>query len=125
LRSKRILMIDDEYAFCLMMRNMIQEIGPYKVIVATNGFQGIKAAAREKPDMILLDIAMPSIDGFDVLNILRHKKATKYIPVIMVTGLDSTDMIQSAISQFAEQYLIKPVSLENLKLAIDRTLKFH
>lgn len=125
MRSKRILMIDDEYAFCLMMRNMIQEIGPYKVIVATNGFQGIKAAAREKPDMILLDIAMPSIDGFDVLNILRHKKATKYIPVIMVTGLDSTDMIQSAISQFAEQYLIKPVSLENLKLAIDRTLKFH
>jgi len=122
---RTILMIDDEYSFCLMMRNMIQEIGPYKVIVATNGPNGLRAATREKPDLILLDIQMPAIDGLEVLKKLQNRKATRHIPVIMVTGLHSPEIIQSAMSQFAEQYLMKPVSLKDLKMAIERTLKYH
>jgi CheY-like chemotaxis protein len=121
---KKILMIDDELEFCLIMKEMIKQLGNYKVLVATSGKIGIKAAVLEKPHLVFLDITMPEMSGLEVLKTLRTKRRTRNIPVVMLTGNESSELIEYALSQYVEQYLIKPVEIENLKQVIDRTFMF-
>ena len=122
---KKILLIDDELEFCLIMKEMIEQLGDYKVIVATGARIGIKAAIIERPDLIFLDITMPEMSGLDVLKTLHNKRRTKNISIVMLTGNDSSELIEYALSQYVEQYLIKPVEVEDLKQVLDRTLSYH
>ena len=91
----KILMIDDELEFCLIMKEMIDQLGDYEILLATDGSNGVKAALRERPHLIFLDITMPDMSGFEVLKTLRNKSRTKNIPIIMVTGNESNEMIVS------------------------------
>ena len=122
---KKILLIDDELEFCIIMKEMIKQLDDYKVIIATDGIIGIKAAIIERPDLIFLDITMPEMNGFEVLKTLQKKRRTKNIPIVMLTGNESNELIEYALSQYVEQYIVKPVEIENLKQVIDRTLIYH
>jgi DNA-binding NtrC family response regulator len=122
---KKILIIDDEDQFCWMMKQIIEELGPYKVIIATGGKIGIKAAKKENPDLIFLDIAMPDMNGLKVLNRLNIKRKTKDIPVIMLTGIDNHKTIDAANYQYAAQYIVKPPNLQEVDVAIKQALSFN
>jgi DNA-binding response OmpR family regulator len=122
---KKILMIDDERDICLLVKQNLEISGDYKVIVATNGRDGIAAAAREKPDIILLDIIMPGMSGFEVLEKLKTRTDTTSIPVVMLTAVGTEEAKEKAMSLYNEEYLVKPVRTDVLMAKIGEVLSRH
>lgn len=119
---KKILIIDDEKDFCYFIKQTIELMGPYQVVVATNGREGLSAASRHRPDIILLDVMMPAMDGLQVLESLKNNEATTSIPVVMLTAVDTDDAKESALELFNEDYIVKPVAISDLKAKIDDVL---
>ena len=89
---KKILIVEDELAYLNLLTRELTEKG-YKVFEATNGEKGLKLAKKHKPDIILLDIRMPVMDGMTMLNILRKNEYGKTAKVIMLTNLEPDDKI--------------------------------
>lgn len=120
---KKILLIDDEKDFCALMKINLELRGDYNVIIATSGKEGIRAVERKRPDLILLDITMPEMDGFEVLKILKKNEKTISIPVLMLTGRADKECQEEAMGLYDEGYITKPVDVEVLKAKIEEVLK--
>lgn len=121
--KKRILLIDDEKDFCILVKKNLELITDYEVYVATDGIQGISQAKRVRPDLILLDIMMPGIDGFKVLERLKKDKRTNSIPVVMLSAkVDDTSKVEAA-QLYNEDYLTKPIEAQDLKAKIEDVFK--
>ena len=103
---KKILIIEDEAALQKMMGDLLSQEG-YKIIPAFNGKAGLDLAKNENPDLIILDLVMPQVDGFEVLEKLKREKDTQQIPVIVLTNLEAMDTINRVIELGAAAYLIK------------------
>jgi len=103
---KRLLFIEDELALQKTLGDMFRKNG-YEVISALNGKAGIELANKEKPDVILLDLILPKMDGFEVLSNLKKTEETKEIPVIILTNLDNISDIDKALELGAKIYLVK------------------
>ena len=103
---KRLLFIEDELALQKTLGDMFRRNG-YEVISALNGKAGIELANKEKPDVILLDLILPKMDGFEVLSNLKKTEETKEIPVIILTNLDNMSDIDKALELGAKIYLVK------------------
>jgi CheY-like chemotaxis protein len=103
---KSLLIIDDEPAICDMYKIKLEQRG-YKVFTALGGPEGIEIAKKEKPSIILLDIIMPKVNGFDVLKTLKETAETKAIPVFMTTNLPEHTSGEKAKSLGAVNYLVK------------------
>jgi CheY-like chemotaxis protein len=84
IRRKTILLVDDSSTI-LMMEKFILRNDPYAVITASNGEEAVRKAAAEKPDLILLDVVMPRMSGFEACRLIRDNEELKHIPIIMVT----------------------------------------
>lgn len=121
----KILLIDDDRDFASSLKETIEVLGEYRVVIAIGGKAGLKAARKEIPDLIFLDVEMPDIIGHEVLKKLNKKSKTRDIPVIMVSGLKTEDSISKSYQEFAEQYIYKPVDPDVLKEALERTLSYH
>ena len=119
---KKILMIDDEKDFAMVTKSNLEALGDYSVTVATDGKSGLAAAAKDRPDLILLDIIMPGMGGFDVLRELKSKSATTSIPVIMLTAIGSEEAKEKALGIFDEDYVVKPVLASELAIKIKAVL---
>jgi len=102
----KILLIEDD-PFLLSMYATKFELENFEVIIAEDGEKGLKSAAREMPSIILLDILLPKMDGFEVLKELKDNKETCHIPVILLTNLSQKNEIEQGLSMGAEDYLIK------------------
>jgi twitching motility two-component system response regulator PilH len=111
--NKKILLVDDSDT-ALMMGLLVLKKGAYDVIVARDGEEGIEKAVAERPDLILMDVVMPGINGYQATRTITRDEATRAIPVIMCTskGLE-TDKIWG-MRQGAHDYLVKPVNLPDL-----------
>ena len=120
--SKKILIIDDEEDLSFFVKANLELDGGYKVKVATSGKAGIKAASQYKPNLILLDIMMPKMDGFEVLKKLKTCHETLAIPVIMLTAKGDEETKLKASKLYNESYIIKPVQIEVLKAKIEEVL---
>jgi DNA-binding response OmpR family regulator len=121
-RKPTILIIDDEKDFCHFMRMNLESTNKYKVFVSTNARSGIKTAIRKKPDLVLLDIMMPNISGFEVLQKLKENINTTSIPVIMLTALSDDESVAKAMGLYSHEYIVKPVEMNSLVSKIDRVL---
>jgi len=119
---KKILVIDDERDFGFFIKQNLELLGSYNVIVATNGKDGIAAAMRYKPDLILLDVIMPKMSGFEVLQALKEHKETTMMPVIMLTAVDTDEAKEKALGLYNEDYIVKPVAISELKAKVDAVL---
>ncbi len=119
---KKILIIDDEKDFGFFVKQNLELVGGYSVTVATGGKDGIAAAMRHKPDLILLDVIMPQMSGFEVLQALKDGKETTMIPVIMLTAVDTDEAKEKALGLYNEDYIVKPVAISELKAKIDVVL---
>jgi len=120
--KKKILIIDDEEDFCYFIKSNLQFVSNNEVIIATSGKEGIRAVRREKPDLILLDIIMPGIDGIEVLKRLKGNNKTIHIPVIMLTAKSEDEIKLKAANSYSHDYIVKPVEIEVLKSKIDKVL---
>ena len=119
---KKILFIEDEAALQKTLGEVLRGSG-YEVISALNGDLGLSLAKKEKPDLILLDLILPKMDGLQVLSKLRAEEATKDIPVIVLTNVEDTEKIEKAIELGATAYLVKAqYSLEEVVDKIKKAL---
>ncbi|MDD5195046.1 MAG: response regulator [Candidatus Omnitrophica bacterium] len=107
LAVKKILIIDDDLDILELAKERLSFHG-YKVSIAKDGEEGLRKAGAESPDLILLDIIMPRVDGFTVLRRLQADQATRRIPVIMLSAKGETDYLMEGQSCGATDYFIKP-----------------
>ena len=119
--KKKILVVDDEENVSIMTTSRLRSSG-FDVVNAPNGRDGLRMAQRENPDLILLDVVMPDIDGYQVLAKLKASFRTKKIPVIMFTAENRIGDVTNAIEMGAEDYIIKPFTTEVLMEKISRVL---
>ena len=120
--KKKILIIDDEKDFCYFIKANLELFPGYEVVIATSGEKGLRASSKKKPDLILLDIMMPKMDGLEVLDKLKQDTKTMDIPVIMLTAKNEEESKMEAASLYSVDYLIKPVETNTLKSKIDEVL---
>ena len=116
-----VLIIDDEKTNCLAIAQILKN--EYTVYVTTDGYEGIEVAKSNQPDVILLDVVMPRIDGFAVIAILKNTFETKNIPVIFVTGLSNEEDEEKGLSLGAEDYITKPFSPAVVKLRVKKIIQ--
>ncbi len=111
--TKKILLVDDSKT-ALLMEQMILKKGPYEVLLAHDGVEGVAQAVANRPDLILLDVVMPRMGGFEALRELRQRAATRDIPVIMVTTRGEEENVQAGYSHGCSDYLTKPIDSVSL-----------
>ena len=118
--SKKILVADDEQQLALAVKIRLQSKG-YVVVTASAGQQALQLAAQEKPDLIILDVLMPVMDGYSCLRELNTKFGRGKIPVIVLTARDRMkDLFEL---EGIEDYVIKPFDHEDLLVRIERVFK--
>ncbi len=119
---KKILIIDDEEGFRFFVKTNLELRGDYEVIAASGGEEGIRLAEEHKPDLVLLDILMPGIDGLETLNRLKENKNTKSTPVIMLTAKSDDETRIKALYLRNDGYVIKPFEIAALEEKIEEVL---
>jgi len=130
-KTPYIMLIEDSPSQALQLRLLLQQISPhYQIRVISDGVEGWRQACAEHPILILLDINLPSLDGFQILSRLKRNRETASIPVIMLTTSDSVTDVERAISLGANDYLFKDDCLfkskearEQLHNAVSQFLK--
>jgi len=105
-KDLKILLIEDD-PFLLSMYATKFELEGFKIATADNGEKGLEMAGKENPDIILLDILMPKMNGFEVLEGLKADPKTKEVPVILLTNLNQKDEVERGMALGADDYLIK------------------
>jgi len=118
---KRILVIDDDPANVSLICEMLE--GRYEILTASGGKEGLSVAVQKKPDLILLDINMPDMDGFEVCARLRGQPVTSDMPVIMITTLSEVENRVRGLNLGADDYLCKPFSVGELLARINARLR--
>jgi len=113
----KILLVDDDELLLLSLKTLLQTTG-YEVITALDGLQGLQAALQHTPDLIILDVRMPVLDGFGMLAALRANADTRTIPCVVLTALDDRECLDNALRHGADGLLLKPVRVEALMQAI-------
>jgi DNA-binding response OmpR family regulator len=117
--TRRVLVVDDDREIVEMTR-LILESGGFEVIPAASGEEALKSAAQDKPDLILLDINMPGMDGWETLKILKVDEATRAIPVAMFSiKLELRDKLHG-LKQGAFDYITKPFSYDEILTRVRR-----
>ena len=119
---KRILVVDDLPENVLMLQDRLEHEG-YKVLTAYNGKSGIEKAQNELPDLILLDVMMPDINGFEVCKTLVSDSRTSDIPIILVTAKTDPEDIKEGLDAGAYDYMKKPINKIELLARVKSELK--
>jgi class 3 adenylate cyclase len=113
----KILLVDDDELSLDSMGTFLRMAG-YEVVEASDGVRGLQAAISHQPDLILLDVRMPVLDGFGMLAALRANAATKVIPCVLLTALDDRECLDNALRYGADGVLLKPARAEALLQSI-------
>jgi CheY-like chemotaxis protein len=106
---KKILIVDDS-STVLLLERMILSKGPYDVVIARDGQEGLEKAQAERPDLILMDVMMPRMDGFEACRRLRVVEATRGIPVIMVSTRGELQSVENGYESGCTDYVTKPIN---------------
>ena len=120
--ARQVLVIEDEPK---MLRNLltILKMEGFEAVGAPDGVQGVEAARRELPDLIICDVMMPGFDGYEVLRRLRADPATTEIPLIFLTARGEREDVRAGMNLGADDYLCKPCATEELLSAIQARLR--
>jgi DNA-binding response OmpR family regulator len=118
---KRVLVVDDNPPLLDLLREALTREG-FSVATAENGAEAILAVHNEKPDLVILDVIMPVMDGFQVLRVLREKPETKGLPVIMLTVRKDIGDVLAGWMGGSDLYMPKPCSIEDLIAGVKQVL---
>ncbi len=120
--SKKILVVDDEKDIVETLSFMMRARG-YEVIEAYDGEEGLKLAKEQSPDLMILDVMMPKINGYKIARLLKYDSKYKHIPIIMVTarGQDSDKLIGEETG--ADEYITKPFEFEEVLDCVNKYLE--
>ena len=119
-QGKKLLLADDEEQLAMAVKIRLQSRG-YEVVTAANGQEALDLIAKEKPDLVILDVLMPVMDGYFCLREINHRFGRGKIPVIILTARDR--MRELFELEGIEDYVVKPFDHDDLLIRIDRVLK--
>ena len=120
--KKHILIIEDEKDIAELLEYNLG-VGGYYTCVANNGETGLKVARKQNPDLILLDLMLPGIQGLDVCQIIKTDEDTENIPIVMLTALGQEENIVKGLESGADDYITKPFSFKILLARIESVLR--
>lgn len=109
MNKKKILLVDDSNTV-LMMERMILAKGPFEIVLARDGMEAVAKAKSDMPDVILLDVMMPRLDGLSACAAIRAQPETAHIPIIMVTTRGEEQSIETAFRNGCTDYVTKPIN---------------
>ena len=118
--KKKILAVDDELSICLLLENFLSK--HYDIVTINDGIEALKWLDDNIPDLIISDIHMPNMDGFDFLSKLRERGFTKHTPVIMLSGRSESKERIKCYQLGAQDYLTKPFNPEELEELVKKNL---
>lgn len=120
--NEKILLADDEEDIKTVVKLFLESKG-YTIVTAFDGLDAIEKAKAENPDLILLDIMMPIIDGFEVCKRLKEDAATGSIPIIMLSAASKIDSVKKGLELGAVDYIVKPFDPVKLEETINKVLR--
>lgn len=120
--KKKILIIDDSELMIKLISDILISAN-YVVAAASNGLEGIQKVREEKPDLVILDIVMPGMGGFEVCRVLRDDESNNLMPIIMLTAQDAEDDKLTGLELGADDYIVKPFNPRELLSRVNNTLK--
>ncbi|WP_115561548.1 twitching motility response regulator PilH [Xanthomonas arboricola] len=115
----RILIVDDSPSQLLGIQRIVEKLG-HETITATDGAAGVEAAKESLPDLVLMDVVMPNLNGFQATRTLKREPTTQHIPVILVTTKDQDTDRMWGMRQGARAYITKPFSEDELLEVMER-----
>ena len=113
METKTILLVDDSRT-SLFLQRMILQTGPYRLVTAQDGQEGVERALAETPDLILMDVVMPRKNGFEALRELRTHDTTRETPVILVTTRGEPTNVEEGYAAGCSDFVTKPIEPEEL-----------
>ncbi len=122
--AAKVLIVDDVDTNRFVLRDIIQEMG-HQPILAENGLQALKIVSRLHPDLVILDIAMPKMNGHEFCKIMKEKEETKDIPIIFISAFDDPSDVVEGFNIGGEDYITKPFIPEVVKARLKLHLKLH
>ena len=125
MRPKKILIVDDSKVAAMTQQLILRSLRGCEVITAEDGIKGVEKAVAEQPDLILMDVVMPRMNGFEACRLIRGHEATESIPIIMVTTRSESTHVDEGFASGCNDYIFKPIDTAQLlekieKLADDR-----
>lgn len=118
-RKALIVAVDDEPGVCRFVKGALESTGRYEVISESVARRGLAVILKRVPDLAILDVLMPEMDGLEILKTVKENAATAHIPVILLTGDDREESVNTAMESYAEMYLSKPVARATLVEKVD------
>jgi DNA-binding response OmpR family regulator len=118
----KVLVVDDQNDNLVLISLAVQEMG-FRVVTAVNGDDAVAVAALVHPQLILMDIAMPKVDGIEATSLIRQREEIRHVPVIILTAFDTESFRVKAMAAGANGYLTKPVDFDRLRTTIDKLLR--
>ncbi|WP_161569192.1 diguanylate cyclase [Candidatus Oscillochloris fontis] len=119
---EQILVADDDPALCLLLRETLQDVG-YEVRIASNGDELVRMAQDQPPDLLLVDLMMPLMDGFEAIRQLRNDTRTAHLPMIILTARSTSSDVVTGFDSGADDYIIKPYDIDVLLARIRSHLR--
>ena len=119
--KSKILIIDDD-PDALETMTAVLETHDYQVLTALSGLEGISKASKEKPDLIIMDVLMPEVDGFVTCKMIKENKEIKNIPVILLTGTGMVGDVEKGFAAGAKDFMIKPIDWDKFFLKIKKLI---
>ncbi|MFG3449116.1 twitching motility response regulator PilH [Stenotrophomonas sp. NPDC047960] len=115
----RILIVDDSQSQQLAIKRIVEKLG-HETLTAEDGAAGVEVAKAELPDLVLMDVVMPNLNGFQATRTLAREATTRHIPVILVTTKDQDTDRMWGMRQGAKAYITKPFSEDELSEVLER-----
>ncbi|MFL6230165.1 MAG: response regulator [Pyrinomonadaceae bacterium] len=117
-----VLVVEDFEDNRFMMRRLLEMSG-YHVVEAVNGEQAVEAAVAERPDLILMDLSLPKLDGLAATRRIRQHEGLAHVPIVAVSAHDTTDFHADALAAGCNEYVTKPIDFDQLEALLQRLLE--
>jgi len=112
--EKKVLLVDDSKTALMMERAILEQHTKYACVTAMDGLEAVAKANEERPDLVLMDVVMPGMNGFEACKKMRQQPATREIPIVLLTTRGEEEYMEAGFQSGCNDYLTKPVNGEEL-----------
>jgi CheY-like chemotaxis protein len=125
MQPRKILIVDDSKVAAMTQQIILRSLKQCEVITAEDGIKGVEKAVAEQPDLILMDVVMPRMNGFEAVRLIRGHEVTENIPIIMVTTRSESAHVDEGFASGCDDYVYKPIDAAQLLEKISKLEDVH